>query len=97
MYLAVIHVEPLANYQLKLTFKNAEIRVFDMKPYLNLGIFNALTDEALFNTVHISFDTIAWNNEADMDPEILYAESTALDCPIASEPLAEYKNEKDKE
>ena len=96
MYLAVIHVEPLANYQLKLTFKNAEIRVFDMKPYLNLGIFNALTDEALFNTVHISFDTIAWNNEADMDPEILYAESTALECQIASEPKAQYKIEKDK-
>ncbi|MBN2766153.1 MAG: DUF2442 domain-containing protein [Bacteroidia bacterium] len=96
MYLAVINVEPLANYQLKLTFQNAEIRVFDMQPYLNLGIFNELKDESLFNTVHISFDTIAWNNEADMDPEILYAESVALECPIASEPKAQYRIEKDK-
>ncbi len=37
MYQALCKVEPLANYQLKLTFKNAEIRVFDMKPYLNLS------------------------------------------------------------
>lgn len=82
MYLAVVQVEPLANYQLKLTFKNAEIKMFDMQPYLNLGIFNELKDEALFNTVHISFDTIAWNNEAEMNPEILYAESTALESQI---------------
>ncbi len=95
MYLAVVQVEPLQSYHLKLTFKNAEIRVFDMNPYLNLGIFKELKDEALFNTVHISFDTIAWNNEADMDPEILYAESTALECQIASEQKAQYRIEKD--
>ena len=32
----------------------------------------------MFNTVHVSFDTIEWNNEADLDPEILYKESQVL-------------------
>ncbi len=90
MYLAVINVEPLPDYHLKLTFKNGEIRVFDMNPYLNLGIFKELKDISMFNTVRISFDTIEWENEADMDPEILYAESALLDCQIASEPKADY-------
>ena len=90
MYLAVVQVEPLPDYHLKLTFKNAEIRVFDMNPYLNLGIFNELKDLPMFNTVRISFDTIGWENEADMDPEILYAESTPIECQLASEPKAEY-------
>ena len=91
MYLAVINVEPTPNYHLKLTFKNGDIRLFDMNPYLNLGIFNELKDIAMFNTVRISFDTIEWENGADMDPEILYTESTALESQIASEPKAEYK------
>ena len=90
MYLTVINVEPTPNYHLKLTFKNGEIRVFDMNPYLNLGIFNELKDLSMFNTVRVSFDTVEWENEADMDPEVLYAESTPVECQIASEPTPEY-------
>lgn len=94
MYLAVVQVEPLPNYHLKLTFKNGEIRVFDMNPYLNLGIFNDLKDLTMFNTVRISFDTIEWDNEADLDPEILYAESKPVESQLASEPTAEYGENK---
>lgn len=91
MYLAVIHVEPLQEYHLKLTFKNGEIRVFDMNPYLHLGIFNELKNEAMFNTVRVSFDTIEWDNGADLDPEMLFAESKAIGSQLASEPKAKYK------
>jgi hypothetical protein len=91
MYLAVIQVETEPNYHLKLTFKNGEIRMFDMNPYLNLGIFNELKNKAMFDTVRVSFDTIEWKNGADIDPEILYAESTPIECQKASEPKAEYK------
>jgi hypothetical protein len=59
-------------------------------PYLNLGIFNELKDISMFNTVRVSFDTIEWENEADMDPEILYSESALIECQIACEPKAEY-------
>jgi hypothetical protein len=72
MYLAVKDVKPVKDYLLILTFENGERRRFDMKPYLEIGIFKELKDTAQFNTVHLSFDTIEWNNEADLDPEDLY-------------------------
>ena len=46
-----------------------------MKKYLDHGVFLELKDEKIFNTVHVSFDTVEWGNGADMDPEILYLES----------------------
>jgi hypothetical protein len=33
---------------------------------------------SMFNTVHVSFDTVEWNNEADLDPELLYKESQVI-------------------
>ena len=78
MYLSIKEVKPISNYLLHLTFENGEIRQFDMKPYINNGIFEELQDISMFNTVHISFDTIEWDNEADFDPEVLYKESQLL-------------------
>lgn len=78
MYFAVTNVQPLQNYLLRLTFKNGEQRVFDMKPYLEIGIFKELKDEAVFKTAKVSFDTVEWENEADIDPETLYHESTII-------------------
>jgi hypothetical protein len=49
-----------------------------MKPYLDLGIFQELRDLKLFKTVKTSFDSIEWDNEADIDPEILYQESSKI-------------------
>ena len=78
MYLAVTNVKPIKNYNLILTFENGEKRQFDMNPYLDKGIFKELRDIAKFNTVKISFDTIEWENEADLDPEILYKYSITM-------------------
>jgi len=75
MYFAVKDVKPLPDYQLLLEFENNETRIFDMKPYLNKGIFQQLKNIELFNTVKVSFDTIEWDNEADLCPEFLYEES----------------------
>jgi hypothetical protein len=75
MYSAVKEVLPKENYLLLLTFENGENRVFDMKPYLDLGIFEELKDLKMFNTVKTIFDTIEWANEADFDPEVLYSQS----------------------
>ena len=40
MYLAVVEVKPLLDYKLLLTFENGEKRTYDMKPYLDKGIFS---------------------------------------------------------
>jgi hypothetical protein len=75
MYYAIIDVKPLENYLLLLTFINGEKRKFDMKPYLDTGIFKELKDVSIFNTVKTCFDTIEWENKADFDPEVLYSKS----------------------
>lgn len=79
MYLAIKDVKPQDNYLLLLTFENGEKRQFDMKPYLDFGIFQELKDIRLFKTVKTSFDSIEWDNEADFDPEILYQKSLKID------------------
>ena len=68
-------VTPISDHRLLLTFDNAERRMFDVKPYLNTGVFSELTDESLFRSVHVCFDTVEWSNGADLCPEVLYAES----------------------
>lgn len=77
-YVAVKAVAPAEDYKLILTFSNGEMRMFDMKPHLNKGIFKELRDAAMFNTVRVSFDTVEWDNEADFDPEVLYSQSEKL-------------------
>ena len=32
----------------------------------------------MFNTVKINFDTIEWDNQADIDPEVLYQRSQKI-------------------
>ena len=75
MYLSVKEVKPLEGYRLLLTFENDEERIFDMKPFLEKGIFKDLKDKSLFNSVKISYDSIEWENEADIDPKMLYEDS----------------------
>ena len=75
MYLSVNKVKALSGYRLELTFENDEIKVFDVTPYLDTGVFTALRAEKLFKRVNVSFDTIEWPNGIDLDPEVLYEKS----------------------
>ena len=74
MYLSVKEVKPLDEYKLLVTFENGEVKLFDMKPYLNKGIFMELEDLSLFKSAKVNFDTVEWENEADIDPETLYVD-----------------------
>jgi len=75
MYLSVKKVKPLNDYNLELTFENNEIKIFDVKPYLDTGLFKTLKDKNLFRMVKVSYDTIEWPNKVDLDPEVLYEKS----------------------
>jgi len=68
---ALVQVIPGQNYCLNLLFANGEKKIFDVKPYLNTGIFKELTASGMLEAVKISFVAIAWANEADIDPETL--------------------------
>ena len=75
----VVAVEVMPGFNLKLTFENGERKKFDMKPFLEKGIFRELKDPTMFNTVHVSFNTVAWANEADFDPEALYEGGSSIE------------------
>ncbi len=72
MYLSMNKVKPLSDYKLELSFENREIKIFDVKPYLDIGVFTTLRDENVFKRVKVSFDTVEWPDGIDLDPEVLY-------------------------
>ena len=74
----VISVKALSNYILQLEFDSQEFRLFDVKPYLDLGIFTELKNEDYFKDVHTCFDSIAWKNGQDFSPETLYLKSAVI-------------------
>ena len=71
-------VKPNRDYTLTLTFTNGEMKVFDVKPYLDKGIFRELKELSLFNTVKPFLGSIQWKNGQDFCPDMLYLESKAL-------------------
>ncbi len=75
MYAGITNVQAIKNYKLLLWFDNKEKRIFDVKPILSCGRFSELTDFSLFKKVHVSFDTVEWENGLDLDPEYLYDKS----------------------
>lgn len=77
MYPGVKKVEWIPDYKLMLTFENGEVKIFDMSPYLEKGLFRDLKDLKAFSTVKVSFDTIEWANGVDLCPEVLYEKSVA--------------------
>ena len=58
MYLSVKGVKPIDKYKLLLTFENNKWKIFDVKPYLEKGIFKGLNDKSIFNSVKVLVDTI---------------------------------------
>jgi hypothetical protein len=75
MYFRVKSVQPLENYLLRLTFADGAVKIFDVKPFLDRGIFSQLRDKSLFRSVHVNIDTVEWANGADLCPEMMYEES----------------------
>jgi len=70
-----ISVKANDDYTLLLEFDNGEIGIFDMKPYLEKGIFRELKSLTMFRSVRIKLGTVVWANEADLCPDTLYLKS----------------------
>lgn len=77
-YPGVRQVTAAANYRLILEFDTGEKRVFDLTPLLKVGRFQTLASPEQFNRVTVIFDTVAWENGLDLDPEYLYHQSVPL-------------------
>lgn len=75
MLLDVIRVEPKPACRLLLEFENHEQRIFDLTPYLEIGVFRQLKESRLFRAAHINGGTVVWPGEINIAPEALHVES----------------------
>jgi len=71
----VTNVKPEQDFNLLITFSNGEVKSFDVKPYLGIGLFKELKDSSLFNSVKPFLGSIQWSNGIDLCPDTLYLES----------------------
>jgi len=78
-------VEPNPDYTLTIAFMNGEMKSFDVKPYLNIGIFRELQDKGLFNSVKPFLGSIQWKNGQDFCPDTLYLESITVDAGVLAQ------------
>jgi hypothetical protein len=76
-------VKPNPDYTITLTFTSGEVRVFDVKPYLEFGIFKELNDMSLFNSVRPFLGSVQWQGGQDFCLDTLYLESV---------PVSDYSN-----
>jgi hypothetical protein len=74
----VIKVQSEQNYMLNLWFANDEQRRFDMKPYLDFEVFQALKDQQLFQTATLFLGSVTWSNNSDLSYDTLYLEGVPL-------------------
>jgi hypothetical protein len=71
----VTKVRAADNYHLELTFTNGETKIFDVKPFLNTGLFVELKEKEVFQSVQCTLGSIQWQNGLDLCPDTLYEES----------------------
>jgi len=87
MYWDVKTVKPLSDFRIYVEVENGSKGIFDLKPYLDHGVFRELCDVHYFNQVGILFGAVTWPNEQDIAPETLLAEMLPVES-IAPESQA---------
>ena len=69
--------EPLDKFRMRLKFEDGTEKEIDLEPYLHGPIFEPIRNNLeLFRQVKIEGGTIAWENGADIDPDVLYYDLT---------------------
>ena len=66
-------VEPRQGFTVLVAFDNGTQREIDLASYLRGPIFESIrNDPAQFRAMKVAGGTIAWENGADIDPDVLY-------------------------
>lgn len=79
MYWDVKLVKALPDYRIYVEIENGKKGVFDLKPYLDHGVFRELRNVHYFNQVGVLFGAVTWPNEQDIAPETLLAEMVPVE------------------
>ena len=72
-------VEPLKEFRVRLEFTDGTTKEVDLERYLHGPIFEPIrTDPQMFRSVKVDprMGTLAWDNGADIDPDVLYKDLT---------------------
>ncbi len=81
-------VEPLEGLQVRLGFEDGTQKVVNLDRYLRGPIFEPIrNDPAMFRSVKVEGGTIAWDNGADIDPDVLYYNLTPARMETEQEPV----------
>ena len=71
-------VVPNDDYTINIVFDNEEEKVFDVKPYLDKGIFKELKDPNVFKSVRTFMGSVQWRHGQDFCPDTLYQSSNRI-------------------
>lgn len=88
MYWDAKLVKPLSDYRIYVEVEDGRRGIFDLKPYLDRGVFRELRDEHYFKQVGILFGAVTWPHEQDIAPETLLAGMTQVDAAPAEPSLS---------
>ena len=81
MTLQIAKVEVMPEYKLCIRFGNGKSRLFDVRPYLNKGVFKELKNESYLKKVRIISGGIEWPHEQDLSADTLYYRGISLRKP----------------
>jgi len=79
MYWDIKKVKPLPDYTIYVETVAGRKGIFDVKPYLDLGVFRELRDMHYFNQVGVHGGKVAWPHKQDITPDILLADMKPVD------------------
>ena len=71
--LKISKIEPMAKYNLKVTFENGEVKACNIIQFMEKGAFKELYDESLFKGMKNTGFSVEWPNEIDLSSDTLYA------------------------
>lgn len=77
----IAKVEVMPGYKLCIRFSNGEARLFNVRPYLNKGVFKELKNESYLKKVRIISGGIDWPHEQDLSADTLYYRGVSLKKP----------------
>jgi hypothetical protein len=81
----VVSVTPLQDFHIEVTFETEERRIFDLKPYLDHGVFGQLRDPAIFLTAHVAAGSVEWRGATSLSSPALSFDTLYLDGVPAEE------------
>ena len=73
-------VEACPDYQLLLTFRNGEQRLFDASELIELPVYKKIKE--VFFSARVEFGTVIWPGDVDISPETLYLRSIPVETAV---------------